>query len=304
MEKRVVLPRDELPHKNQAIEWWYFNGFLKGKKSSYAFMTSLFRGDRAKLNLHSIKAPFNTIYFSHTMLFNLKTHKVIKEVLPFVIPSADTFKHQELFINYTYPLRKFFMNYEIARKEDKMRVKTSMFDLELVQKKKPLFEGSTGFIDLGRKSTYYYSYTNLAAKGYVGSEPVQGVAWHDKQWSQQGFTHDSWLWFSIQLPQNVEIVCFDYLGVAIANISYANGTQELYPVKFTDLKKYWTSKVTGKRYPLEWKIETGKYIIHTSPLISDGEMSAAPAVYWEGPVTALVNGKKAQGFMEILPSSL
>lgn len=304
MEKRVVLPRDEFPHKNQAIEWWYFNGFLEGKHSKYAFMTSLFRGDRAKLNLHSIKTPFKTVYFSHTMLFNLKTHKVVKEILPFVIPSDDSHKRPELFINYTYPLRKFFMNYEISRQKEDMRVKTSMFDLKLTQQKKPLFEGSTGFIDLGRKSTYYYSYTNLLAEGYVGSEPVKGIAWHDKQWSQQGFTNDSWLWFSLQLPSKREIVCFDYLGVALANISHPDGSQELHPVKFTDLKKYWTSKRTGKRYPLEWKIELGGYTITTAPLITDGEMSTAPVIYWEGPIQVMVNGKKAQGFMEILPSAL
>ena len=299
--KRVKLPEDEFLHKNKAIEWWYFNGFLYSKKNKYAFMTCLFKADMDRVNLDFLKIPFiETNYFSHTLLYNLKTKKVEKEILPIVFLSEDSFKRKEFMINYFYPLRMDFLNYEIARNGENLRIKTKFFDLNAKEKKKPLFENGSGFIDLGVKSTYYYTYPNLEIEGFVNGEKVRGKAWHDRQWSNKGFMKDSWTWFSIQLSNNTEIVCFDYDGKKMATISYPNNKQETCEAEFTPLGNVWKSEKTGIAYDLEWKIKVKNFVIKTKPLIKSCEMNFGLLNYWEGPLDVRVNGKKEKGFMELL----
>jgi predicted secreted hydrolase len=300
MIKRVILPKDELLHKEQAIEWWYFNGFLESKNKKYAFMTCLFKAEKDKVNLKFLKVPFKIVYFSHSLLYNLTDKKVEKEILPFVLVSSDSFKKKELFINYFYPIRKDFFNYEISRNKEGLRVKTKFFDLEMKEKKKPLLEGGKGFIDLGEKSTYYFTYPNLEVSGYLNGEKVRGKAWHDKQWSNKGFMKDSWLWFSLQLSDNTDIVCFDYKGKKMATLSYPNNKQETCEVKFTPLGRTWKSHKTGIHYHLSWEIRIKDFVIKTNPIIEDCEMNFGFLNYWEGPLIVNCDGKKAHGFMEFL----
>ena len=255
MKHKVKFPKDELAHDWPAIEWWYFNGFLNGKKNKYAFMTCLFKADKEKVNLSFLKVPLKTIYFAHTLLYNLTEKKVEKEILPIVLVSEDSFKKGKLFINYAYILRKQFFNYEIARNDNKLRIKTRFFDLNAKEEKKPLLEGGNGYIDLGTKTTYYYTYPRLKVEGEIKGEKVKGIAWHDKQWSKEGFMEDNWLWFSLQLPGYKDIVCFDYKGFKMATISYKNNKQETVPVKFISKNKKWTSNKTKITYDLSWKIK-------------------------------------------------
>ena len=290
-----------MPHENQSIEWWYFNGFLKGKKK-YAFMTCLFKADGKNVNIPFLKIPAKDWYFSHTVLFDISEKKTIKEVLPIVFISKDSFKREDLFVNYFPPLKTRFVNYEIARQKDKIRLKTGYFDILLKEKKKPLLEGGNGFIELPGKSTYYYSYSNLEAEGFVGSEKVKGKAWHDKQWSKKGFMNDSWLWFSVQLENNTEIVVFDYKGKKMATISYPDNRQKTVKAEFKPIGKQWKSP-SGIDYFLEWKIKAGEFEILTKPIIKECEVNFGVINYWEGPLQVKVNGKKAVGFMELVPES-
>ena len=298
MQKRVKLPQDELPHKNQAIEWWYFNGFLKGKKE-YAFMTCLFKADRDKINLPFIKSPFKDVYFSHSVFYNLTDKKITKEVLPIVLTSKDSFKRKELFVNYFFPLRTNLFNYEVSRLQNKLRVKTNFFDLLLSSNKKPLLENQTGFINLKEKSTYYYTYSNLSVSGFVGKDKVSGIAWHDKQWSTKGFTRDSWLWFSIQLPNKTEMVCFDYRGKKLATVSYPDGKQKTFTPEFIPIGKK-IPFFSGSEYILEWEIKIPGFILKTKPMMKDCEMNFGFIDYWEGPIEVSVKNSKmkARGFME------
>lgn len=297
---KISLPKDELPHLNQAIEWWYFNGFLQGKKR-YAYMSCLFKADKDKVNLSFLKIPTKTIYFSHTILYDLTKKSLQKEILPFVIPSEDSFENR-LAIDYFYPLKRTYRNYSIARIEDKIRIKSPFFDLLLKENKKPLLENQTGHIDLGSKSTYYYSYTDLKTSGFIGEEKVVGKSWHDKQWSGEGFMHDSWLWFSLQLESGIDIVCFDYKGKKLASLIYPNNKQETCEVEFKPLGKTWKSKLNVE-YELEWEIKIKNFIIRTRPIIPECEMNFGFVNYWEGPLNLSVNGKESKnsfGFMEYL----
>jgi predicted secreted hydrolase len=300
MKKTINLPQDELPHPKQAIEWWYWNGQLKSKTRDYAFMSCLFKADTKKINLKFLKIPIPTIYFSHTIAIDLKSKTIKKEILPAVIVSADSFKRSKLFVNYFYPAKTSFINYEIRRVNKNTRLKTGFFDLNLKDEKPMLLTGS-GFINLGKKSTYYYSLPRLKATGIFDGEEVTGQAWHDHQWSQNGFMKDSWLWFSIQTKDGTDIVAFDYKGFKQATVSLPDGQQKIMPVKFTPTGQSWKSPKTEISYQLNWLINIGdEYEIKLKPKIKNCEINFGSINYWEGPMMTSVNDQSANGFMEYL----
>jgi predicted secreted hydrolase len=299
MVKKVDLPKDEQPHWGQAIEWWYFNGFLESKRKRYAFMTCLFKADRKKVNLKFLKIPVKTVFFSHSLLYDINNKKVRREIIPFASLSKDSFKSKDLHVEYFFPLMPWRSNI-ISRTGKGLRLKTRFFNLDAVEKKRPLLENGSGFIDLGRKTTYYYTYPHLELKGTLGKEEVKGIAWHDKQWSDQGFMDDSWLWFSLQLPDNTQIVCFDFQGKRMATISYPDNRQVTCDVKFEPLADPWKSHKTGTEYCLRWRIRAKDFVIETKPLIEDCEMRFGFINYWEGPLEITCKWKKGKGFMELL----
>ncbi len=155
-----------------------------------------------------------------------------------------------------------------------------------------------------RKKTYYYSYTNLETTGYVGKDRVKGKVWHDRQWfNLTAADDDAWVWFSIQMSDNTELVCINYQGKRKAYLLHPDNKQENCEVSFTPAGKIWKSPVSGLAYELEWEIKLKNYIIKTRPIIKECEVNFGVVNYWEGPLTVWVNGKKEQGFMEyVLPN--
>jgi len=303
MKPLIKLPEDESIHRDFDCEWWYFNGFLKGKRD-YAFMNCLFRVKGEKVKISLFKLPIKDLFFSHSILFDLKSKKVSAEMLPIVIVSDDSFKKEGLFVNYRYPFRKNSAGYEIARHGDFLRIKNRFLDLSCRQTKKPLFEGENGLVTLGKKKTFYFSYTNMEASGFIGKDPVKGKVWHDRQWfdiNQTGY--DSWVWFSIQMPDNTELVCARCNDEKYAYLLHANNRQESCEVTFKSSGRGWKSPVSGLTYKLEWEILLKNYVIKTRPVIKKSEVNFGVVNYWEGPLVVSVNGKEARGFMEyILPN--
>lgn len=303
MKSKIKLPKDESIHRNYDGEWWYFNGFLKGKRK-YAFMNCLFRVRGEKVKVSFLKLPIKELFFSHSILFDLKNKKIRRETLPIVVISEDSFQKNDLFVNYYYPFRKNFADYEIARQGEILRVKNRFLDLSCRRTKQPLLEGGAGLVELGSKKTFYYSYTNLEASGYVGKDPVKGKAWHDRQWfNMTSDNDDSWLWFSIQMSDNTELVCISFKERKYAYLLHPDNRQESCRVKFRPTGKVWKSPISGLTYELEWEIKLKNYLIKTRPIIRECEMNFGVVNYWEGPLEVRVNGKKEQGFMEyVLPN--
>jgi len=314
--KKIKFPQDELAHDN-IIEWWYFNGNLKDKKGNkYAFMDCLFKADTKKVKIPFLKSPIKTIYFSHSLLSDIKNKKFYPEVNPISLVSADSFSKPQLFINYTQPAWDGYTNYVIEKiGKFKYRIKTRDIDLVLTSTKKPLLEGGKGFIHLDLKKTYYYSLTNLKTKGKIRINgewiKVTGKSWMDHQWADVAYENDKWTWFSIQLDNNAEMVCFEYddgkKKTYLASVSYPKSKEKHFSeIKLKPLGKKWKSKKTEATYPLSWqiKIPTAGIDLQVKSTINNQEVNFGTINYWEGPlnVKGLFNNKKVRGvgFMELV----
>lgn len=316
--KPIRFPKDELAH-NHIIEWWYFNGHLKDKQgNSYAFMNCLFKTDVKKVKIPFLaKVPFKKLYFSHSTLLDIKSKKFYSLIDYISIISRDSFSKPLLFINYMNPaIARGYINCVIEKiAKDIYHLKGENMDLKLTSTKKPLLEGGKGYINLDSKKTYYYSLTNLRTEGRIKIKNkwvnVAGKSWMDHQWADVSYSKDKWTWFSIQLDNETEMVCFKYDGkktkTYLASISYPDGKQEHFnEVEIIPLGLNWTSPKTKATYPLSWRIKLpAKNIdLRVDPLIKDQEMVFGSINYWEGPfkIIGLFNGKKMKGvgFMELV----
>ncbi|MDD3487363.1 MAG: lipocalin family protein [Candidatus Moranbacteria bacterium] len=314
----IQFPEDESAH-DAIIEWWYFNGHLKDEKGNeYSYMDCLFKTDVKKVKIPFLsKIPLKTSYFSHSLVSDLKNKKFHHRITPFSIISDDSFSKNLLYVNYVNPeIRNGYSNCVIEKiNESKYILKNEDIDLTLISAKTPLLEGGKGFCKLNSKATYYYSLTNLVTEGRIKIENkwigVSGKSWMDHQWADVSYTKNRWDWFSVQLDNNTEMVCFMYddgqKKTYLASISYPDNKQEHFEkVKIVPLPREWVSLKSKAKYPLLWKIKIPEKDIYLilSAKIENQEMLFGSINYWEGPLSVKgvfgdqeVNGV---GFMELV----
>ena len=316
--KPIKFPEDESAH-DAIVEWWYFNGHLKDKRGDeYSYMDCLFKVDVKKVKIPFLsKIPLKTSYFSHSLVSDLKNKNFQHRMTPFSVVSDDSFSKSLLHINYINPeIKNGYTNCVIEKTDElKYRLKNEAIDFILTPVKKPLLEGGKGFCDLNSKATYYYSLTNLKTEGRIKIKnkwvDVSGKSWMDHQWADVSYSKDRWDWFSVQLDNDTEMVCFMYddgqKKTYLASISYPDNTQEHYDnIKIIPLKGYWTSLKSKACYPLLWEIKIPAKNIHLllSAKIENQEMLFGSINYWEGPLTVsgLFEDKKVNGvgFMELV----
>jgi len=306
----ICFPKDELAH-NTLSEWWYFNGHLKDQAGRhFSFMSCLFRAILPKAAHPALaNVPSRTMFAYHSILIDIDLKKSHPKIVYWANVAADSFKGPLLNIRFTKPLSK--EEYKIKQTDRATyQITDDRINLAFKSQKAPLLEGGTGFVEMASgRQTYYYSLTNLLTKGEIEINKqkftVTGKSWMDHQWMDDPASKQYWNWFSIQLENNVEIVCVEHGDSKdrklYATISYEDNRQET----VTDLQiipglKTWKSPITRAVYPLEWqiKIPSLKANLKITALLQKQEINFAFINYWEGPhkVAGSIGSKKVQGF--------
>ena len=315
--KPIKFPQDDFPHGN-IIEWWYFNGQLKDQAGRrYFFMDCLFKADPRQVKIPFLpRLPIKDLYFSHHLLADLSTGKFYSAVEPLVFLSSDSFKDKKFSVRYS-PAGKINAQQKSIEKTSAAdwHLTTDLFKLDLTNRKPPLLVGGKGYLTLANTATFYYSLTDLKTSGQIMIDgqvrQVTGQSWMDHQWADAKYAKPRWNWFSIQLDNHCELVCFNFKyrqhSTNVASIILPDGSQKHYQaVEITPLAKDWRSPETGAAYPLSWriKIPEAKIELQTKPLIDASEMIFGSINYWEGglAVAGSWQGKKVagQGFMELV----
>ena len=317
----LSFPKDHGSH-NTIVEWWYFNGHLMdAKKRRYAFMDCFFKVNVQKANIPFLKhlpvsKKHEYVHFGHSILTDIKKKTNVRDIHLMSRISHDSFTRPELFINYTNPLSLGRTNYEIAQTgPSTIHIKTEAMDLSLEIRKVPMLEQGKGYIAVCGRESAYYSLTHLVATGKILVEKkwieVDGVAWMDHQWANEGYNKDQWSWFCMQLENGTELMCVEYdrgqESASFFDLIKKDGRSEhgtdIFFARGTDT---WKSPKTKSAYPLTWAIEIPSQHIHltvTAP-VPDQEMVAVEVNYWEGPldVQGTIAGKPVRGvgFMELV----
>lgn len=312
-KKDIKFPDDNSKHDTVG-EWWYFNGNLRSANGrEFSYMNTLFRMALPfPRDMISAKIPRRNFYFYHSIITDVAKDRFFPNVDYIVRTTSDSFKRDGLSVYFspTPSLKNFRCYYMEQTSANDYRLKGEGISLELVSKKVPLLEGGDGYVNFFDRPTFYYSLTNLQTKGSIvvdgESIEVSGKSWMDHQWSDVfDVTKDFWNWFSIQLDNGVEMVCYEYghngRVACIATVIYQDGRQEVYDeIMIKPLGKKWTSAKTKSIYDLAWEIKIPKADIDLGieSKVTNHEMNFLNVNYWESPikVNAIVGGRATRGF--------
>lgn len=305
------FPQDHGAHPDFKHEWWYFTGNLhtdQGRR--FGYQLTFFRIGLSPRSVARESAwATSQIYMAHFALSDV---------------AATRFHHRErmsrpalgLAGSDTPPLRVWLndwsavevtegevmhclgcMQFRLTARDEDVAI-----DLLLQSTKPAALHGEQG---LSRKSaqpgnaSYYYSLTRLRTQGTIHAAgkayQVTGLSWLDREWSTSALSNDQagWDWFSLQLPEDVEIMLYRLRRVDGSVDPFSSGTiirgdGETETLAADDVRlevtDYWRSPNTGVRYPSRWRLIGDRFQLEILPLLANQELDVTVR-YWEGAVS-------------------
>jgi len=312
------FPEDAGPHPAFKSEWWYYTGNLVDSDDlEYGYQFTIFRQSISdkKMDTRSDWRT-NQVYMAHLAVTDISNRQ-------FYSHSKMTRGGVGLAGATSKPFHIWVENWEITGQHDKPVLKaiTKNFNLELQLKsqKSIVLNGDRGVsqksLGIGNAS-YYYSRTRIKTEGKLtihgNKKTVSGESWLDREWSTSslGSNEIGWDWFSIQLQDNREIMLYNIRQENGAASPFSSGTFTQSDGTYIHLKKndftidvldYWESKMTGIRYPSEWKIKLPEFKLNllVKPKINNQEHQLQ-FVYWEGSVNVIGDDIKGNGYVELV----
>lgn len=312
----VSLPRDLAAHPNVQTEWWYYTGHFEtvsGKRFGFELVFFKRRTDLDKFSLVPLRLLGNPIYFAHFALTNVNeknfryAHRKSANGF-FDLPASASEQHFHLRLG-DWSLRE-------AKGAHVLRatIGNDVFEATLKPAKKPVLNGiakdGVSFKDEGEASRYF-SYSRMEMEGDLivdgETEHFNGSAWMDREFGTWTPTErqKGWDWFSIQLSNETELMCYLLRDGAGGISDFSSGTYVAKDGEFTPLGKsefsveptgFWKSPQTGATYPSGWNLKVPKFDLelNVAPVMENQELDTRGTtmiVYWEG--ACEVKGKAA-----------
>lgn len=325
----VELPRDLYAHRGAQTEWWYYTGHgetASGKSFGFELVFFKRRTDLDKFSLVPLRLLGNPIYFAHFAIteadegkFRYAHRKSANGFFDYPASASETHFHLRLG---DWSLRESHGTHIL-----RATATNTVFEANLKPLKPPVLNGrgkdGVSFKDEGEASRYF-SYTQMEMEGDLiwngETEHFTGSAWMDREFGTWTPTErqKGWDWFSIQLDNDCELMCYQ-LRDGENNVSpFSSGTfvnehGEFEPLAHEDFSieptGYWRSPHTKAVYPSGWSVKAPKYglDLEIEPVIEDQEIDSRGTtmiVYWEG--ACRVEGKagdaevKGRAYVELV----
>ena len=309
----VNLPRDLYAHKDVQTEWWYYTGHAETKdRKRFGFELVFFkrRTDLDKLGIVPLRLLGNPIYFAHFAITDYENEKFSYSHRKssngtFDSPASASENHFHLRLG-DWSIRESNGNHVLraAIRED------ITFEATLSPKKKFILNGKNkdgvSYKDENEASRYF-TCPRMDLEGDITqndeTEHFFGSAWMDREFGTWTPTENQkgWDWFSIQLDNETELMCYQLRNSLNAVSPYSSGVFVDKNGEFTPLSAkeftikptgYWKSQRTKTTYPSGWKIKVEKYNLNLSvtPIIEDQELDTRGTtmiVYWEGALSLI-----------------
>lgn len=297
----VQLPADDAFLPDEAVQWWYWTGHLvtdKGKR--FGFEVVFFTFDNFIMRDQLVQAAITNVddnSFVFEEFVELHLPKRIKN--RFDLTSGKSNKVTAVG----------------GGGIDRLHSEVGKYVLDLdLKSTKPaaMHYGGNAHPYVFGGFTYYYSRTHMEANGTLKidgkSYKVTGTSWFDRQYGElDQAISQGWQWFAIELDDNRQIMLFDFIGKEeeallekTGSITDAAGlTTTLAPQDYlVNITDYWTSPVTGCKYPSGWDVTVRGEKFNIQPLVKDQELSGNHSFwigpkYWEGAcsVSGDISGK-------------
>ena len=315
----LSFPADHGAHPEFRTEWWYLTGWLETPEGKPAGFQLTFFRSRPELDQDNPSrfAP-KQLLFVHAALSDPAVGHLDVEQRS----ARAGFGLAEALVGNTdvhiddWSLKRNTDGHYVAHIEGS----AFGFDLLLEPSQQPMAQGESGFSRKGPEpgqASYYYSEPQLRVRAIVSRngrlQQMTGSAWLDHEWSTALLAKEAvgWDWTGINLDDGGALMVFrmrDAAGATVwasANWRQKDGRLRHYPpeaVHFTPEQR-WRSPRTGTDYPVSARVDVGDFSFTLVPLQDDQELDSRQstgAVYWEGAVTAVQEGKRiGRGYLEL-----
>ena len=302
IEKRPLqFPFDHGPHFNAVNEWWYFTGeVITAEGKTLGFEFTIFK------RLISAKKGF--AYLGHLAVSDPDTKQhffVEKATSPPVAGIAEgktEITIKEFSYRFSEPSGIFI----------KSETENLSLDLTLAPVLDVLPHGEDGIITMGDgRSSYYYSFTNLATAGTLTVNNTEyriasGRTWMDHQWGNYTVLGMKWDWFSLRLDDGGSLMLFQFRDIfdkpTTKNWTYQAATGSVtYGADFSAQAARRYKEEKGRSiYPVDWTIEVPDLDAEfaVKPLFDEQSLyDVMTPDYWEGlcSVAGTMAGRKVRG---------
>lgn len=322
-DKPLQFPHDFGAHPDFRTEWWYATGWLETPDGKpLGFQITFFRSatDHDRDN-PSRFAPTQLI-IAHAALSDPEVGKLLHAEKSARQGFGLAYAHEgntDVKLDDWTLLRDEQGRYHVYAPSGEFTLQ-----LTLVPTQPPLLQGGQGYSRKGPKaeqSSYYYSEPHLKVEGTVSrnGEPVKvtGSAWLDHEWSTTVLDERAvgWDWVGVNLGDGAALTAFRIRARdgsqlwAYASVRDAKGGLTIYAPEAVQFipHRNWRSPRTRAAYPVEMTVQVatkdGKTQWRLLPLQDDQELdsrASTGAVYWEGAVTVLRDGRQVgRGYLEM-----
>jgi predicted secreted hydrolase len=303
----VNLPRDLYAHAGAQTEWWYYTGHgetTSGKRFGFELVFFKRRTDLDKFSLVPLRLFGNPLFFAHFAItetdekkFRYAHRKSANGFFDHPASASETHFHLRLG---DWSLRESHGAHILRATANNV-----VFEADLKPTKPPVLNGKgkqgVSFKDEGEASRYF-SYTRMEMEGDLiwngETEHFTGSAWMDREFGTWTPTENQkgWDWFSIQLDNNCELMCYQLRnseGIAspFSSGTYVNENGEFEHLTHEDFSieptGFWKSPGSRATYPSGWRVRVPKMglDLNVSPVMEDQELDTRGTtmiVYWEG----------------------
>ena len=308
----VSLPRDLAAHADAQTEWWYYTGHattVSGREFGFELVFFKRRTDLDNFSVLPLRLIGNPYYFAHFAVTDITdetfryAHRKSANGI-FDPPASASESHYYLRLG-DWSVREAHSHHVVHASlgED------TTFEATLSPRKPVVLNGRGGvsFKDEGEASRYF-SYTRMALEGDLTvngiTEHFTGSAWMDREFGTWAPTENQkgWDWFSIQLDDETELMCYQLRNGLGQTSPFSSGTFVdrsggsigLVSTDFSITRLgEWKSPHSDAIYPSGWnvKVPSKEVDLTIVPVMMDQELDTRGStmiVYWEG--ACRVNG--------------
>lgn len=324
--RTLAFPRDHGSHPELRTEWWYITGHAQAGGREWGFQVTLFRSrvDAAQ----GIQSAFAAkhLLFAHAALTDLKGQRL---------------HHDQRIARAGFGVAQASESDTAIRLQDWSLVRSDLpggggsryaariqgehfgLQLQFDATQPVLLQGREGLSRKGPESaqaSYYYSQPQLAVGGAIvldgkrmAIDPGSGRAWMDHEWSEALLHPEAqgWDWIGMNLLDGSALTAFR-LRRADGSALWAGGSFrapgqaarvfDAAEVVFTP-ERWWTSPVSGARYPVQWRVQTPVGVFLVRSLLDNQELDSSAstgAIYWEGLSELVREGEVVgKGYLEM-----
>lgn len=312
----VSLPGDICAHHSAQTEWWYYTGHFEtqsGRRFGFEWVFFKRRTDLDRFGYVPLRLLGNPIFFAHFALtdYDRKIFRYSHRKSSngwFDLPAAASEDHYYLRLG----------DWTARESHESQLIRATLnggvsFEIILTPEKPPVLNGADGngvsLKDEGEASRYF-SFTRMRLEGELSmegiSERIVGSAWMDREFGTWIATEKQkgWDWFSIQLDNGCDLMCYQLRDGSNAVSEFSSGTFVEPDGTSTYLNHrdfdivptgYWKSPRSGATYPSGWKLSIPRFDLEVTviPVMQDQELDTRGTtmiVYWEG--ACLVNAAR------------